>query len=114
MTTMDLNKVRPGIRLTVEWLESHGFDVEESGDGKSGDPEDVDVPYVSMKVADSSTLIVESRRLYSLLSSRGIRITTDLDDDVSPCLYAAFEPSSDHAVIDLVNVDDDLLFRSVS
>lgn len=114
MTTMDLSKVRPGIRLTVEWLATHGFEVEESGDGKSADPEDAEVPYVSMRVTNSEALVSESRRLYTLLASRGIRVTADLDDDVSPCLYAAFEPASDHAVIDLVNVDDDLLFRSVS
>lgn len=112
---MDAPEVlQPGIKMTVEWLRANGFDVKESGDGKTSVEEDSNIAYASMEVKPSENLVSETRRLVSLLHERGIRISDDLEDDVSPFVYAAFEPALNQAVIDMCNIDDSLMFKMLS
>jgi len=111
---MSSEELQPGIKMTVEWLRGHGFNVMESGDGKSGLETESNMAYASMVVEPSENLVSETRRLVVLLAERGIRCSDDLEDDVSPFVFAAFEPALDQAVIDVCNVDDDLMFKMLS
>lgn len=100
----DLN---PGIRRTVEWLRSIGFDTCDSGDGRTHEhPCDRDHAYVVMAVAPLA-LCTEAERLRRALDARGIRIAPIGDRE--PCIQASFDPGNGLAFLDLMNVDDERL-----
>lgn len=71
MNDIDYEKLNPGIRATVKWLRSNGFDTIDSGDGETHEFEcDIKHPYVHIQVSPHE-MVQESVRLYLLLQQRG-------------------------------------------
>ncbi len=77
----------PGIKATVELLQSEGFDTCDSGDGVSKDPEDraMDVPHVFV-AATRYDMLFEADRMLGVL-------------DESWTIEASYNPSDRHATI---------------
>lgn len=109
MTTPETEiPLNPNIRRTVEWLQAHGFDTSDSGDGETHACEcDRDYGYVAMKVAPDQ-LITETRRLFRLLTERGLSVV-DMNDADRPCIQGSYDPGDDSAVIDLIYINDDIM-----
>jgi hypothetical protein len=108
---MDLDRLNPGIRHTVEWLQSIGYRTCDSGDGVTHDHEcDRDHAYVVMLVSVDE-LAHETRRLVESLRARGIEVGPIGETIDRPCIQASWDPAHGDAVatIDLMGVDDALL-----
>jgi len=122
-----------GIGMTVEWLQAHGFETTDSGDGVSkpeagevGEGGVVEVqafPHV-VAVVPPEALAGEADRLACMLAERGIALQpqgraievepngTPADLHQGPTLLASYDPADGSAVLFLANVDDALLFGS--
>ena len=113
---MPLNKA---IRRTVAWLNDKGFYTCDSGDGNTHDFEcDRDYAYVVVEVMDPARLVGEARRLRNVLNSHGV-VTSPINpvddefvqgDVAKPCIQASYDPENDAAFIELMFVDDALMF----
>lgn len=100
--------INPGIRKTVEWLNSQGFPTVDSGDGETHDYTcDRDYPYVTIRVVDYTTLIVETERLLAAIKPR-VAGCVDVGFD-GPSIQASYDPVNHIALIDLMHVTDKLL-----
>lgn len=97
----------PGIRQTVEWLRSHGFETTDSGDGVSKQDMEcaLGIPNVFMRVTPDS-MVDEALRLLILLQGRGINFHADNEASIS----ASFDPADGTAILSLLGVDDTQLF----
>ena len=87
-------EVNPGIRKIVEWLNDHGFNTCDSGDGKTHDFEcDQNVPYVHMQVPDYA-MVSESKRLASLLRTKLHIEVQPMDEGCTvPVVEARYNPA---------------------
>ena len=100
-------KLNPGIRKTVELLQSNGFATCDSGDGKTHDFEcDRDGAYVCIE-CDPERLVHECRRLKLVLAQAGVS-TEPIGSD-GPSVQGSFDPANGTAVIELMGVDDSML-----
>lgn len=103
---MEKNKINPGIKKTVEWLNLKGFKTCDSGDGKTHDFEcDRDYPYVCMLV-DPEKLISETNRLSDLLLHELNLEVYSVSLERTPCIQATYDPTNRFGIIDLMYVDD--------
>lgn len=105
MTTDELSQLNPGIRATVEWLNRHGFQTTDSGDGETHEFTcDLPYPYVHITVP-ARFLVSEIDRLVELLRGRGV-VVQPMDEDCSvPCLQGTYDPADGvGGVISLFNV----------
>ena len=110
-----MDNLCPGIRRTVEWLQSEGFKTTDSGDGVSNGDMGCAMPFPNVfMVCSPASLILETHRLYDLLQEKGIEARAFLldveDDKQPPHIEATYDPSDGIAGIALFNVDDALLF----
>jgi hypothetical protein len=105
--------VNPGIRKTVAWLNTHGFETVDSGDGKTHDHAcDRGQPYVIIKTMPAS-LRNDALRLYCMLrDGEHLNVTLVMGPigGEGPCIQASFDPHDGTAFLELMNVTDDLLF----
>lgn len=110
-----IDALNPGIRRTVQWLWSNGFQTCDSGDGETHEFEcDFPRPNVVMLV-EPDELISEGRRLYALLQSVGIHAMplSGLDGDTTPYIEGHWSPCDNMAMLSLYEVTDSML-RDVS
>jgi hypothetical protein len=110
--TLNYDEIDPGIRETVRWLRSLGFDTTDSGDGKSKprDPGEVlDFPHVFMVVKRPRWLVDEANVLRMLLHERGIPIQQQGPDASTPSIQANYDPGNGSATLMLMGVDDTML-----
>ena len=111
----------PGIRYTVRWLWSEGFDTTDSGDGESklvgDDPCGCALPFPHVAVrVDPSNLYAEADRLWELLIQIGIDVHATFVENEQVCprvnVEATYFPGSKTAMILLSGVrDSDLPLR---
>lgn len=106
---LDYDKLDPGIRETVRWLRSLGFETVDSGDGvtKSCDECSLEYPNVAI-ICDPIDIIHESERLYTALAAIGVDLTC-IDLSECPCIQATYDPVAGSAIISLMYVGDALL-----
>jgi hypothetical protein len=107
--------INPGIRRTVLWLRSFGFETCDSGDGETHMAAcDRAYPYVTMK-ASPERMVSWTNYLKTLLAKRGIELKPQgmaFNEEgvcVHPCVQATFDPGDGTALIDLMGVSDALL-----
>ena len=106
---VDYTKMNPGIRKTVAWLRSKGFETTDSGDGETNTYEcDRSIPYISIMV-DPARMAEESNRLLNLLRDSGLKIGAMTGDITEPCIQATYDPGNKIAIIDLTGVKDSSL-----
>ena len=109
--TVDYEKLNPGIRRTVKWLNDHGFLTSDSGDGKTHEFEcDRDHAYVVILVPTPEELVAQTQRLVALLEGQGV-VLGPVGFNDAPCIQASYDPVNGLPVIDLMNLDDDKLFH---
>lgn len=92
----------PGIRRTVTWLRSLGFETTDSGDGASkvGEMEcAVDFPHVHMLGTTFGGLIDTAKRLREACRSANLPIE-------SGTIQATYDPFDGSAVVSLYGIDD--------
>jgi len=107
---LEVQNLNPGIRRTVVFLNMNGFETCDSGDGKTHDFEcDRSFPYVVVHVA-AEKLVEECRRLKELLSANGLEVQEQSPEEGSPAIQGTYDPGNDIAFIDLMGVDDAMLF----
>jgi hypothetical protein len=113
MDETDLAKLNPGIRRTVEWLNQKGFETHDSGDGRTHEFEcDRDHPYVVI-VVPVEKLVDECHRLRDTLEDREVKIWpigATVGGKLMPCIQASYDPAAPLGILDVMHVDDDLLF----
>lgn len=95
-----------GIRETVRWLWSIGFQTTDSGDGrrqgaKADMPEAIDVPHVFM-VCEPGLLIVQADSLRREIAARGISVE-------SVSIEATYFPLEGVGAIQLFGISDEML-----
>lgn len=116
MTAADLpTDLDPGIVEVVRWLNAHGFETCDSGDGRSKfaadkgpDPCAMAFPNVAMIVA-ADRLAAECDRLRDLLAHEGVAIEPIPDDEDFPAIQGTYDPANQIASILLLGVDDERL-----
>lgn len=70
MDDIDYDALNPGIRETVRWLRSLGFNTCDSGDGVTHEYEcDGDAPYVAVR-CEKENAVCECDRLYTALMEK--------------------------------------------
>jgi hypothetical protein len=90
---LDLDTLNPGIRKTVAWLRSLGFETTDSGDGRTHEHAcDRDEPYVVIRV-EPEQLVEQARALDFFIRNRGIGVSPV--GEGAPCLQASFDPVND-------------------
>lgn len=100
--------LNPGIRETVAWVRSLGFETCDSGDGQTHEHAcDRDHAYVVISVADPAMMVTFAKELHRILRIRGI--APGPVGGRLPCIQASFDPENGLAFIDLMNLDDALL-----
>jgi hypothetical protein len=108
---IDYDALNPGIRETVRWLRSLGFDTVDSGDGETHEYEcDCDEPYVVMRWDNPQTLSAGADLLLRALLERGINVCTIFMGEV--CIQATYDPVDQSAMIYLSGVNDAMLEAS--
>lgn len=110
---IDYSKLDSGIRDTVRWLRSAGFDTCDSGDGATKQPDpDWGVrpcPHVIIDVHPHE-LVDECGRLSRLLGSIGIpTLSASLQNPDGPIIQGVYQYAEGMAFIELVNVHDEML-----
>lgn len=124
-TETPIEEMNPGIRRTVQWLRSHGFQTCDSGDGKTREHEcDRPTAYVTIRVAPEK-MHEEADRLFALLKAHGVDLEADYekiaeahaegklnegDTVFLATLEAMYAPADGVAVLDLACVDDARMF----
>lgn len=114
MESNKLTNLNPGIKKTVELLQSLQYTTVDSGDGRTHDFKcDLEIPYIHIIVYDEEQLVEWASRLYLLLRwdynvdfSKPFSETGDL---IGPHLTCNYTPADKLATISLYNVDDKLL-----
>ena len=108
--------IDPGVRRLVAFLNEHGFETCDSGDGKTKfeaeepDACALDFPNVSMIVDQPEKLATECDRLMEVLATVGIQIEAMPDDPVMPpTIQGDYDPITKFASIHLFGVDDEML-----
>jgi hypothetical protein len=109
---MDMEHLCPGIRQTVEWLQSEGFNTTDSGDGVGNEGMECAIPFPNVFMTCSEDILIqETKRLQTLLAVKGIEVQPLQPDDPQPAhIEASYDPSTGLGIISLFNVDDALLF----
>ena len=114
MKELDLNTLCPGIRRTVEFLRSHGFNTTDSGDGYSNDGMEGAMPFPNVCIScPPESLIYEARRLRQVLEDKGVfaePLGPSEDGPQTPYIEATYDPSIDVGFIILLYTDDKVLF----
>lgn len=101
-------EMNPGIRRTVRWMRSLGFDTCDSGDGTTHDYDcDSEWPYVAMLVPPEE-LVAQARRLQQAFKEIGITIE-ELSSEPKPAIQASYDPGNETAAILLTDFTDILL-----
>lgn len=120
-----LDSLNPGIRRTVTWLRSLGFDTCDSGDGMTHDhPCDRAYPYVVMRL-NTDELIATAHDLKGCVSGalgrgplRGTRegrvvsATEAFASGETPrgvCIQASYDPVEQVALLELIGMCDAML-----
>ena len=112
LTTEELSGLDSGIRRTVLFLRSKGFETIDSGDGKSKlgkgyvDDEFIPLPHVFMVIRPKD-MISASDYLVDVLTLSGVEIGPIGDE---PHIQATYDPFHASSIIELYRVDDNLLF----
>lgn len=102
---IDYSQLDDGIRDTVRWLRSLGFDTTDSGDGKKRDMECfIDQPNVFMLIGGPQALdpahwMAETYRLLHAVSMRGIEVDPGM-------VTLSWDPVQGTAILCLLGVDD--------
>jgi glyoxylate carboligase len=106
----NLDDINPGVRRTVAWLRSLGFDTTDSGDGRTnvaaGIEGALEFPHVYIRVQRGADLVAEAHRLAIALQRRGVCVGPIGPDD-TPCIQATYDPCDGSASIALLYVGDE-------
>jgi len=103
MADFNPDDLDPGIRATVLWLRSQGFDTRDSGDGetKVGAVEcALEVPHVAI-VTTRDQLLDETDRLAGLVRELGVEVSPLGGDGVE--IQAGYDPGDGSATILIMN-----------
>ena len=114
MNKIDVEALDPGIRRTVLWLRSQGFETTDSGDGKSklepgtNVPEEAEtIPHVFM-VSKPASLVASADRLVGALRQLGLAVVPQ-GHDGGAWVGSSYDPADGTAVLSLHMVDDAML-----
>ena len=114
MRDLDLNILCPGIRRTVGFLRSKGFETTDSGDGYSNEGMEGAMPFPNVAITcNPADLISEARRLMRVLAEVGVVVEPlgpDEDGPQAPHIEVNYDPSNDIGFIMLLYLDDKRLF----
>ena len=108
-----MENLNPGIRRTVAWLRSLGFNTVDSGDGETHDY-GCDRPraYVAMTVPQlvgcPAALVTEAERLASEVRKLGIPVW-EQSENGEVWIQASYDPANGIGVLDLNGLRDDML-----
>ena len=114
MREIDFDSLCPGIRRTVEFLVSKGFETTDSGDGHSNEGMECAMPFPNVAITCLPTdLIFEARRLMRVLAEKGVQVEPlgpEEEGPQAPHIEVNYDPSNDIGFIILMYVDDKVLF----
>lgn len=107
----EIGQLDKGIRKTVQWLRSHGFETTDSGDGTKVATMEcaLNYPNVTIRLESPDDLMWEADRLKHCLEAEGIEVEPQSMDN-SPFIQATYDPADGSSTILLAYVDDLYLF----
>ena len=100
-----IDGLSPGVRHLVVWLNAHGFETTDSGDGTNaakGMGCAVDYPMIAI-AASGADLVERSAELFYLLMENGVSFSGEHSDRT---VEASYSPTNCVALILLIGVDD--------
>jgi hypothetical protein len=101
---IDYSEICEGVRELVRWLNDHGFETTDSGDGShhaAGMEGAMPCPMVAMVVDQPDRKLVdEADRLFALVGDRGIHC---------PHIQASYDPCDGSGILLLTNVTSEML-----
>lgn len=111
--------INPGVRNTVAWLNDHGFETTDSGDGETHDFDcDRPVPYVVIVVKEKDKLATETDMLVEWLRDRGVPCAEIGEDGIPPeghvSIQASYDPANGLCFIDVMGLCDRLMFKEAA
>ena len=98
-----IDGLSPGVRDLVVWLNSHGFETTDSGDGSNhaaGMDGAVEFPLISV-VTKPATMPADAGRLMRAMIARGVQFGPGPND---PSIEGVFWPYNSTAMLILTNV----------
>lgn len=98
-TPIDYEQIDSGVRRLVRWLNEHGYETPDSGDGVSGG---LDEPYVVLR-STRSTMVDDADRLAADLASAGVVIGHPVE---GAFIQATYCPGDGYALLTLWGVSD--------
>lgn len=102
-----LEGLSPGVKDLVVLLDAAGFTTVDSGDGsnfEAGMECATPFPMVAMLVNPAENLVAETKRLKTLLESKGVNFSEMADSENGKVIEAHYEPMEDMAVIVVIGV----------
>lgn len=102
-----INQIQIGMRDTVLWVRSLGFNTTDSGDGvtnvEAGMEGAMDIPHVFMPIASDGMAYGEADRLWEAVCEKGLGDHPDVDIQLS------YSPKDGVSTLGLFGINDDLL-----
>lgn len=119
MDDIDYGELDPGVRRTVRWLRSLGYETCDSGDGVTKKPDGWmvrDYPHVTMRVY-ASDLVALADDMHVRLEVAGFKVAPvgghvmNRDGEVVPCVYiqANYDPANGIGFLEVAGLHDGLL-----
>jgi hypothetical protein len=112
MADLDLDTLDPGIRRTVAWLRSLGFDTTDSGDGVAkptgGDECAEATPHVYMRIEYRMLFSSVERLMGNVEHVLGVKVVPH-GHEGGVWLQATYDPGDGSTVMSLHGVDDSML-----
>lgn len=122
MDDLNYDELDPGIRRTVRWLRSLGYETCDSGDGKTKPAQGLtwedgvrDMAHVCINLRDPGTgrngpLGEEATHLLQRLEAIGIRVgPIGHEIDGMASIQATYDPATGSSILDLMGLDDSML-----
>ncbi len=105
MDTLNPALLTPGIRKTVLWLRSLGFDTTDSGDGVTNVEAEmegaIDIAHVHIQTTPLKMVSV-ARNLQDAVEAKGIKLEAGM-------IQATYDPVDHSAIVSLYGVSDEML-----
>ena len=117
MNYVNVEELDPGIRKTVLWLRSLGYETTDSGDGKTkptgGDECALTFPHVVIRVRPYQLQPVADGLMEMLRFHHGVEVTPMTPEASAsaptPTIEASYNPADGIAIVMLYGVDDSML-----
>lgn len=111
------NEINPGIRKTVAWLQSLGYETTDSGDGITNVEAKMEgvlaFAHVMIKVDPDNLIYFAGVLANEIEQNLGLKVVPISNDWQDICIQATYDPADNSAMIMLSGLDDYMLEQAL-